>query len=72
MRDKAQSDGCLLHPEEPVLAVCERLGRSYCASCLKQGLARCLRPTEPCRHRPYCLVRQYGFWLRERAAGFSG
>ncbi len=67
-----EEDGCRLHPSEPILAVCEKLGNSYCASCFQQGMARCLGSREPCKYRPYCLVRQFGVWLQENGARSRG
>jgi len=61
----AEEDSCILHGEEQILAICEKFGKSYCASCFRQGMARCLSPKNPCDYRGHCLVKQFTHWLEE-------
>jgi len=60
-----EEDGCLLHLGEPILAICEKYGKSYCASCFRQGLAKCLSPESHCKYRSRCLVVHYNSWMEQ-------
>ncbi len=61
----AEEDACLFHCGESILALCEKYGKSFCAACFRQGMARCLSPQNHCKFRSHCLVKEYNYWLEE-------
>ncbi len=44
------------HPDRPMIAICKKTGREFCAECFRLGLADCPRRQQTCDQRKDCAV----------------